>query len=1036
MEQNVVAQPEASLVRITTDGEPVGMGFLVTRDTILTCAHVVTAAVGQTDSTMSTPKREMILDLDFPFFDSAKCKAKVMYQLPRIGPDDNPRGDLALLQLVAAPPEEAQPARLVLDSELYGRAVRAYGVPRRRAAGVWAYAVARHRLGNGWLQVEDAKEPGKRIQRGYSGGPIADQESGDTFGMVVAEDTQETDKIGFAIPVDILLKELAGTGVELSVVTTRKTGARDLRQELSKEHLGLRVQSNNPYRGLNAFTEDDAQYFFGRERVVDQLLERLGRERRFLAVAGPSGSGKSSLVLAGLIPNLEQGKVPGSSRWGVFVVRQYDDPLRRLADLGLMGASEGLVEAAAKWLKDNSGKDRLLLVMDQFEEILVSSPEPIREDFIAQLLEVLDSRVRITIILVFRLDFLERFHDEASSLVEKWIADRWVPVPRYLGNDELRAIIEEPAVRAGVGFENGLVDNIISDVLDVDSVYRTGKRTARVTVLPLLEFALTELWNTPQRANGGELKRNHYRALGGVMGGLSQWADDVYYDLDPKGRKLAKRILTALVHVSDESQGPAVSRGRKSLAALYRRESEALAVQAVVQRLVSARLLVTTHNERSGQDSVELIHDALIYRWELLQKWLQDDRAFLVWHQEIERRTLAWLQTEPTMPERRDTTGKLLRGEDLAEAQAWLSERGEDISEAEREFIHASAEQERREEARDLRLQQLEREAREFRLRQLRAEAQRAGIVDLGSSAEQQQDIDAWQPIVPEQTPLQRSGEESREGANELQRSYEDLRVENQVLRQKVQEQERIEQELRIARLIQQTLLPKKLPELPGYDVAAYYQPAREVGGDFYDFLELEDGRLGLVVGDVTDKGVPAALVMAMTRTMLRAAAQRHFSPGEVLKRVNDVLVTDIPPNMFVTCLYAILDPESGRIVYANAGHDLPYRRRAGRNEGAEELRATGMPLGLLPGMAYEEKEIVLEKGESVLFYSDGLVEAHDPRHDMFGFPRLQGLVGAHRSGGSSLVGFLLSELARFTGEDWEQEDDITLVTLERSEEL
>ena len=92
------------------------------------------------------------------------------------------------------------------------------------------------------------------------------------------------------------------------------------------------------------------------------------------------------------------------------------------------------------------------------------------------------------------------------------------------------------------------------------------------------------------------------------------------------------------------------------------------------------------------------------------------------------------------------------------------------------------------------------------------------------------------------------------------------------------------------------------------------------------------------------------------------------------------------------------------------------------------------MPIGLMPGMAYEEKEMVLEKGESVLFYSDGLVEAHDARHDMFGFPRLQGLVGAHRSGGSSLIGFLLDELARFTGEGWEQEDDITLVTLDRPE--
>jgi serine phosphatase RsbU (regulator of sigma subunit) len=250
---------------------------------------------------------------------------------------------------------------------------------------------------------------------------------------------------------------------------------------------------------------------------------------------------------------------------------------------------------------------------------------------------------------------------------------------------------------------------------------------------------------------------------------------------------------------------------------------------------------------------------------------------------------------------------------------------------------------------------------------------------------------------------------------------------------QQAQERERIEQELRVARLIQQTLLPKHVPDLPGYGLAAYYQPAREVGGDFYDFMDLDDGQLGLVVGDVTDKGVPAALVMATTRTLLRASAQRLDSPGEVLRRVNEVIVQDIPPNMFITCLYAILDPQSGLLRYANAGHDLPYRRKASAG-GAEELRATGMPLGLLPGMEYEEKEIVLEEGDSVLFYSDGLVEAHDPRREMFGFPRLQGLVAGHRTGGEAMVNFLLSELARFTGDEWEQEDDITLVTLERSE--
>jgi steroid delta-isomerase-like uncharacterized protein len=244
-------------------------------------------------------------------------------------------------------------------------------------------------------------------------------------------------------------------------------------------------------------------------------------------------------------------------------------------------------------------------------------------------------------------------------------------------------------------------------------------------------------------------------------------------------------------------------------------------------------------------------------------------------------------------------------------------------------------------------------------------------------------------------------------------------------------ERERIEQELRVARRIQQALLPEATPEFDGWEVAAYYKPAREVGGDFYDFLELEDGRLGLVVGDATGKGMPAALVMATTRGMLRAVAQPLDSPGKVLQRVNDALYPDIPLNTFVTCFYAILDPESGHLSYANAGHDLPYRRRGGS---AQELRARGMPLGLMPEMGYEEKEIVLGQGESVLFYSDGLVEAHDPKGEMFGFPRLRAPTAEHDSVDGSLVDRLLKELSGFVGDGWEQEDDITLVTLQRLE--
>jgi serine phosphatase RsbU (regulator of sigma subunit)/ketosteroid isomerase-like protein len=255
-----------------------------------------------------------------------------------------------------------------------------------------------------------------------------------------------------------------------------------------------------------------------------------------------------------------------------------------------------------------------------------------------------------------------------------------------------------------------------------------------------------------------------------------------------------------------------------------------------------------------------------------------------------------------------------------------------------------------------------------------------------------------------------------------------------QRLEQEISERARIEQELRVARRIQQASLPEEVPTLDRLEISPLYRPAREVGGDLYDFHLLSEGRLGVVIGDATGKGVPAALVMSTSCGMLQLAAQEldSSSPGEVLSRVNETLFARIPSNMFVTCFYAVLEPESATLRYANAGHDLPYLWHGGA---AEELRARGMPLGLMPGMHYEEKEIVLQEGDSALLYTDGLVEAHDPQREMFGFPRLQALIAEHAEE-TSLGEYLLKELYSFVGEGWEQEDDITLLTLRRSASL
>jgi serine phosphatase RsbU (regulator of sigma subunit)/predicted ester cyclase len=249
-------------------------------------------------------------------------------------------------------------------------------------------------------------------------------------------------------------------------------------------------------------------------------------------------------------------------------------------------------------------------------------------------------------------------------------------------------------------------------------------------------------------------------------------------------------------------------------------------------------------------------------------------------------------------------------------------------------------------------------------------------------------------------------------------------------LAQEMLERERVEQELRVAQRIQHALLPKEPPELEGWDIAHDYRPAREVGGDFYDFLNLNDGRVVLIIGDVSGKGIPAAMVMANTQSVLRAVAQRAgIPPSQALEEANDVLYTYLPPNMFATCFYAILEPTEGWLRYANAGHNLPCCWHEGL---VTKLRARGMPLGLLPGMDYEEKQTALAPGDGVLLYSDGLIEAHDPRREMFGTLRMEEFVRAH-PGGATLIDSLLAELEQFTGKAWEQEDDIALLTLQRS---
>ncbi len=270
---------------------------------------------------------------------------------------------------------------------------------------------------------------------------------------------------------------------------------------------------------------------------------------------------------------------------------------------------------------------------------------------------------------------------------------------------------------------------------------------------------------------------------------------------------------------------------------------------------------------------------------------------------------------------------------------------------------------------------------------------------------------------------------ELREKNQQLEKAYEELKL----AQARLIERERLEHELKLAQKIQQGILPAEIPDLAGWQISVHWQPAHAVGGDFYDFVPFPNDKIGVLIGDATGKGIPAALVMATTCSILRAIAagldqERELPPGDILSRANNLLCQQMPPGMFITCLLAMLDVETGEMEFANAGHCLPIQLMA---EGIYELRATGMPLGLLPGMDYDNKHTTLHFGDRLVLFSDGLIEAHNPSNQILGVPQVQKIL-VECSNETEIIKHLQASLADFTGPGWEQEDDMTLVALHR----
>lgn len=242
----------------------------------------------------------------------------------------------------------------------------------------------------------------------------------------------------------------------------------------------------------------------------------------------------------------------------------------------------------------------------------------------------------------------------------------------------------------------------------------------------------------------------------------------------------------------------------------------------------------------------------------------------------------------------------------------------------------------------------------------------------------------------------------------------------------------RYEYELGLARQIQESFLPDACPRLPDYEICTTWQTAREVGGDFYDFIPLSGERLGTVIADVSDKGIAAALFMALARTIIRTMAIGKPTPHEALERANEVILADAHTDMFVTVFFAVLDPPSGRVVYANAGHNPPLRYCAATRE-VMEIKGHGTALGVIPDLALHDYAVDLEPGDILLLYTDGITEAFNSREEEFGDERLASLLATsgHLSA-SEVVDEITHAVSQFTGEH-AQLDDLTLVAFKRS---
>ena len=636
----------AAIACIYADSKSIaGTGFAVTEKHVITCAHVINTALGRAADDHTKPPTDTRIDLAFPKAQSPELQQELNAKIVKWQPardDFRDIEDIVVLEVDTAYPLPL-PRLVNLRSNDYfdQRIFRVFGF--NFSEGSWADGDIAGSVADNSVQLNMKQA----VDHGFSGAPVWDQDKYAVIGMLVT--MRKEQGLAYMIPLSVLL---------------------DVWPEMGETTL-----PHNPYRGLDVFKEQHQQDFFGREAVTANLVERVS-ETPFMLLMGTSGSGKSSLLNAGLITHLKASGdwlvlktrpsvSPMKSLAKVLVDALYDDPISQSENTKALteklGHSIDLTDLCERAL-NQSRRNRLLLVVDQFEELYTNTPDQnVQQHYIDQLLSLVATG-SVTLLLSLRADFIAQLmvYQPLTQVMNQY--SEYQLILGGMSADELHTAIVKPAEQLGVVFEPGLVERILNELRKGDE----GQ-------LPLLEFALTQLW---QRQHKRVLTHEALNSIGGIRQALALHAEQVMAKPELKEHLAAvERIMVQLI---------VPGAGKEDTRQIVPHDHFSAEDRWLLPVLANHRLVVTRHDQKTGGDTVEVIHEALIREWAAFRGWIEKHREFLVWQRRLRERQADWKW------HRQENEG-LLTGRYLLEAKEYLTSHEEMLSEKGINFIKQSA---------------------------------------------------------------------------------------------------------------------------------------------------------------------------------------------------------------------------------------------------------------------------------------------------------------------------------------------------------